>query len=463
MIPLDDHCCKREPTLNSGLYYYPWEAHLKRLMTPFQEFIRKQTAGGILLIISAILALLLMNSPFRSVYEKIIHLPIALHIGTWTLHFTLLHIVNEGLMVFFFFVVGLEIKREILVGELADIRKAALPVIAAVGGMVVPAFCYTLVISSGYFARGWGIPMATDIAFCVAAMVLLGKRIPEGLMIFLVSLAIADDIGAVIVIAVFYTKTLNIFALGMAAFFFSLLLFMNLAGVRRGLPYLFIGLLLWIMLLNSGVHATIAGILVAFCIPARAHHDQSLFIQRIRDSLQHFERLNMPGENILGNSEQQSILNAVKDNVSLAESPLQRMQEALHLPVAMLVIPAFAMVNSGIPLGISELKESITHPITLAVMLGLLVGKPLGISLFSFMALKARLAALPNAVHWGHIVGVGLLGGIGFTMSIFISELSFGADAATLRMAKTGILFASFLAGTIGYLWLRIVDRIDKK
>ncbi len=454
----DDYSGKTESAIDQGLYYYPWEAHLKKLLSPFQEFVHKQTASGILLVIAALTALIFMNSPFHGVYKKIIHFPVTLQVGTWTLHSTLLHMVNDGLMAFFFFVVGLEIKREILVGELADIRKAALPVIAAYGGMLVPAFFYWLVISSGHFARGWGIPMATDIAFCVAALVLLGKRIPEGLMIFLVSLAIVDDIGAVIVIAVFYTKTLNMSAMGMAGVCFCLLLFMNLTGVRRGLPYLIIGLLLWMMILHSGIHATIAGILTAFCIPARAHYDQDLFIGRIKEFLPRFKELHAPDKNILGNSGQQAILHAMKGNIFLAESPVQRMQEALHFPVAILVIPAFAVVNTGIPLGLAELRESITHPVTLAVMLGLLAGKPVGISLFTFLALKSRLAVLPNGVHWKHIVGVGILGGIGFTMSIFIAELSFGNDVALLEMAKTGILLASFSAGVVGYLWLRRIS-----
>jgi len=439
-------------------YFYPWEARFKQFISPFHEFVEQQNASGIVLMITAVTALAIANSPWRDIYEHFIHLPIILDAGQYELKFSLLHWVNEGLMVFFFFVVGLEIKREILVGELSDMRKAALPVIAAVGGMIMPAVLYTLCIPAGYFSRGWGIPMATDIAFCIAALVMLGKRIPEGLMVFLVTLAIADDIGAVIVIAVFYTKTLHFGALGAAALFCTLLLFMNHTGVRRGLPYLLVGTLVWLALLKSGVHATIAGILVAFSIPARAHYDQSLFITHMHTMLKRFAGRHSPEQSILSNSEQQTILHAMKEKIFLVESPLQRILENLHFPVVMVIVPSFALVNTGIPLGLEDLRLSIAHPVTLAVIAGLVVGKPIGISLFTLLSLKTGLVSLPSAVKPKHIIGVGMLGGIGFTMSIFVSELSFGADAVTLRMAKTGIFLSSFTAWVLGYIWLRLTS-----
>lgn len=440
----------------NNLYFYPWEARFKNFISPFHEFVEQQNASGIILMITAVMALVVANSPWRDIYDHIIHLPIILDIGRYELKFSLLHWINEGLMVFFFFVVGLEIKREILVGELSDMRKAALPVVAALGGMVVPALLYSLCIPAGEFSRGWGIPMATDIAFCIAALVMLGKRIPDGLMVFLVTLAIADDIGAVIVIAVFYTQTLHYGALGAAALLCVLLLFMNHSGVRRGLPYLLVGTLIWLALLKSGVHATIAGILVAFSIPARAHYDQSLFIAHMNAMLKRFAGLHTPEQSILNNSEQQTILHSMKQKIFLVESPLQRILERLHFPVVMVIVPAFALVNTGIPLGIDDLRLSIVHPVTLGVIAGLVAGKPLGISLFTLLSLKTGLVTLPNAVKPRHIIGVGMLGGIGFTMSIFVSELSFGADLATLRMAKTGIFLSSLTAWTIGYLWLRL-------
>ena len=459
----DDELFQAGKTRGENLYFYPWEARFKHFISPFHEFVEQQNASGIVLMITAVTALILANSPWRDVYEHIIKFPIVLDAGKYALEFSLLHWVNEGLMAFFFFVVGLEIKREILVGELSDMRKAALPVIAALGGMIVPAIIYTLSIPSGYFARGWGIPMATDIAFCIAALVMLGKRIPEGLMIFLVTLAIADDIGAVIVIAIFYTKTLHFGALELAAILCMVLLFMNHTGVRRGLPYLLIGTLIWLALLKSGVHATIAGILVAFSIPARAHYDQSLFSFRMGEMLKRFESLHTPKQNILSNIEQQTILHNMKHKIFLVESPLQRILEGLHLPVVMVIVPIFALVNTGIPLGLEDLKVSMQHPVTLAVIAGLVAGKPIGISLFTLLSLKTGLVSLPSAVKPKHIIGVGMLGGIGFTMSIFVSELSFGADAATLRMAKTGIFLSSMTAWMLGYIWLRLTSFREAK
>ncbi|HQP30217.1 MAG TPA: Na+/H+ antiporter NhaA [Deltaproteobacteria bacterium] len=455
---VDDDLSQPREDDGENLYFYPWEARFKQFISPFHEFVEQQNASGIVLMITAVTALIVANSPWRDVYEHMIHVPLVLDAGPYELKFSLLHWINEGLMVFFFFVVGLEIKREILVGELSDMRKAALPVIAALGGMIVPAILYTLTMPSGYYARGWGIPMATDIAFCIAAMVMLGKRIPEGLMVFLVTLAIADDIGAVIVIAVFYTKTLHYGALGAAALLCVLLLFMNHSGVRRGLPYLLVGALIWLALLKSGVHATIAGILVAFSIPAHAHYDQSLFVAHMNGMLKRFAGLHSPERIILSNSEQQTILHTMKEKIFLVESPLQRILEHMHFPVVMVIVPAFALVNTGIPLGLDDLRQSIAHPVTLGVIAGLVAGKPIGISLFTLLSLKTGLVSLPSAVKPKHIIGVGMLGGIGFTMSIFVSELSFGADPATLRMAKTGIFLSSFTAWVLGYIWLRLTS-----
>ncbi|MCU0576772.1 MAG: Na+/H+ antiporter NhaA [Desulfobacterota bacterium] len=408
-------------------------------------------------MVTALAALLVANSPWEKFYEKVVQLPITLSLGTWSLEFSLLHWVNEGFMTFFFFIVGMEIKREMLVGELTDIRKAVLPVAAALGGMLVPAMIYSLIVPDEY-AHGWGIPMATDIAFCVGVLVMLGRRVPEGALMFLVTLAIADDIGAVIVIALFYTSAIHMGSLAIAAAIMLILIFMNLAGVRIGLLYLLVGGVLWLLVFKSGIHATVAGILVAMCIPARAHYDQALFISRAKRFLMQFESHNQPERSILTNTDQQAILHSMKENISLAESPLQSMLDKMHLPVALLVIPLFAMVNTGIPLGLRDVEESIRNPVTLAVLMGLVAGKTLGISLFSMIALKLRIASLPAGIRFAHVIGVGILGGIGFTMSIFISELSFGADVDAMRMAKTGILFASVLAGIFGYLWMRCVS-----
>ena len=439
----------------AGRNYYPWEYQVNRLVTPFQEFIRRQTTGSVILFMTAVMTLTLANSGLRAGYEHLIHTPLALRLGGWQIEMSLLHWVNEGLMALFFFGVGLEIKREMLVGELADVRKAALPIIAALGGMLAPALLYATLTPAGELTRGWAIPMATDIAFCVAVLSILGRRVPEGLMLFLVTLAIADDIGAVLVIAFFYTQQLDLAALLMAGGCLAVLSGFNLSGVRRGLPYLLLGLVLWLLLLKSGVHATIAGILVAFGIPAYAHYDQTLLVERVRELIGRFEQSHRPDTPILDNSAQQAVLHSLQNNLHLAQSPLHCFEEAVSLPVALLVLPAFAFVNTGIPLSPTELATALAHPLTLTVMFSLVFGKALGVSCFSLLAVKLGLARLPDGIDAGHVVGVGLLAGIGFTMSIFVTELSFSA-AQAVTYAKTGIILASLLAGALGYGWLRL-------
>ena len=270
-----------EADSGGGRFLYPWEKAFSRIITPFEEFIQKQTTSGIILMGTTIVALALANGPFHSTYEHIIHTSISLSVGGWSIGRPLSHWVNEGLMALFFLLVGLEIKREIIVGELSNIKKAALPMIAAVGGMLVPALIYRLINSDPDLMRGWGIPMATDIAFCISALVLLGRRTPKHLMIFLVALAIVDDLGAVLVIALFYTGHLHLPSLGWEALILLILISLNLGGIRRSLPYTITGFFLWFFLLQSGIHATVAGILVAFCIPAKPRAEPAKFSKNI--------------------------------------------------------------------------------------------------------------------------------------------------------------------------------------
>jgi NhaA family Na+:H+ antiporter len=442
-----------------GQIFYPWERSFDRLVTPFEEFIHKQTTAGIILMVGSMLALLLANSPLGKGYEHIIHTSISFTVNGWSLERSLVHWINEGLMVFFFFVVGLEIKREIRVGELSEPRQAALPIIAAAGGMLFPALIYYLFNSSGEYARGWGVPMATDIAFCVGALVLLGRRVPQQLMMFLVALAIVDDLGAVLIIALFYTKHINFTALAFSAALLLVLTTFNLSGVRKGLPYVIVGILLWLALFHSGVHATIAGILVALCMPARARYRQRFFVARVREIMDRFEASHRPKESILSNIEQYSLLQALDDELHLTEAPLQRMERLLHLPVALLVIPVFALANAGISIDLGLFSASLSHPVTLGVLLGLMAGKFIGITGASWLALHLGLVSLPTGIKVRHIAGVGILGGIGFTMSIFISELSFMGRPDAILMAKEGIILSSVLSGTLGYLWLRFSSR----
>lgn len=446
-----------------GRYLYPWEKAFARILTPFEEFIQKQTTSGIMLMATALIAIIVANSPVYLSYEHLIHTPISLGVGDWIIQKSLAHWVNEGLMALFFLIVGLEIKREIIVGELSDIKKAALPMIAAIGGMVVPALIYRFIAFNPAFMRGWGIPMATDIAFCVSALVLLGRRVPQALMVFLVALAIVDDLGAVLVIALFYTSHLNFAALGWSTIILLTLISMNLGGIRKTTPYVVGGLLLWFFLLESGVHATVAGILVAFCIPARPSVRPDKFSKNVKDLLWRFDNYTLPGKTTLSNSRQFSILRDIKSKVCEAEAPLRRVESALHLPVALLVIPIFALTNAGIHISGRLMTHAITHPVALGVFLGLVIGKFLGITLFSWVAVKLQVASLPSGMSHRHVAGVGLLGGIGFTMSIFIAELSFAAFPERLLIAKTAVILASLTAGTLGILWLLYCHRKEKK
>lgn len=441
----------------SGRILMPWERVLDRVLTPFEEFIHNQTTGGILLLSAAVLALLIANSPLANAYQHLLHLPLALQLGEWKLSLSLHQWINDGLMTFFFFLVGLEIKRELLVGELSDMRQAAMPAIAALGGMLIPALIYMLLINDPQAARGWGIPMATDIAFAVSALVILGHRIPAGLVTFLVALAIVDDLGAVIVIAGFYTEHLAWQPLAYVVTLLLVLIVFNLGGIRHPLPYIVVGTLLWLAMLQSGIHATIAGVLLALAIPSRPKYESHAFSRGIDDLMAGFHMHERGDGNILANELQFSILQAVKQQALSTATPLQRMEQGLHHPVGLLIMPLFALANAGIPLGFGELHKALFSPILLSVAVALVLGKLIGIVLFTWLAERMGIGRLPKGTRFSHIIGVGLLAGIGFTMSIFITELAFPGQAQAQNFAKSGILLASLIAGLGGYLWLRFI------
>lgn len=443
----DNHSSKRK-------YYAPWEKTFDRVVTPFEEFIHKETTSGFLLMGCALLALIAANSVFAESYQHLVHTKIGLSFGDWSIEKTVHHWVNDGLMALFFFVVGLELKREILVGELADPKQAVLPILAAIGGMLIPALIYYAINAGTEGARGWGIPMATDIAFAIGALVLLGSRVPKALITFLVALAIVDDLGAVIVIALFYTEQLVMGALGAAALLIALLIFFNVAGIRKPLPYFLVGVLLWFALLQSGVHATLAGVLTALVIPARPKYDPMLFSQHVKELIARFDKSYRPGESIMKNDEQKAIVQTLEHGVHAVETPLQRLEHSMHMPVAFLIIPLFAFINAGIPIEFSTLGETLSHPVALGVIAGLTVGKFIGVAGVSWVALKMGICRLPEGTTFAQIAGVALLSGIGFTMSIFVAELGFAQQAEYLLMAKTGILVASLLTGVGGYMWL---------
>ncbi len=448
-----------EPRSDGGVIYAPWERAFDRVMTPFDEFIHRQTTGGLPLMLTAIVALVLANSPLASTYHHLIELPLGVGVGDLRLEKSLHHWVNDGLMALFFFLVGMELKREFLVGELADLRQAALPLFAAIGGMLVPAAIYTLVNPEGIAARGWGIPMATDIAFAVGALALLAARVPTSLITFLVALAIVDDLGAVMVIAIFYTSDLVVAWLAVAGGLVLLLAALNLLGVRKTLPYLLVAIALWVALLQSGVHATLAGVIGAFSVPTRPRYDPVAFGARLARMFGRYDEARRTDPNVLTNEDLRSVLQGLENGVVAAQTPLQRLEHFWHLPVAFLVVPIFALFNAGIPLDAATLAGALGHPVTMGVVLGLVVGKFVGITGFSWLALRLGIATLPRGTRFSQVASVSLLAGIGCTMSIFISELGFANAPEYLLMAKTGILMASVLSGSLGFALLWYLGR----
>jgi len=442
----------------NGVYNARWEQSFERILTPLEEFIHRQTTSGILLMICTVLALLIANSPLFEQYEHLLHTEAGFNLGNWDFSLSLHHWINEALMAMFFFIMGLELKRELLVGELSSPKQALLPIMAAIGGMAVPALFYVAVNAKTDSISGWGIPMATDIAFAVGALSLLGTRVPKSLVTFLIALAIVDDLGAVAVIALFYTQEINLEALSYAGVCTLLLMILNLGGIRNAVPYAIVGVLLWAAMLASGVHSTIAGIVVAFVIPIRPKFQPEHFISRVEESARDMREAIRENADIIHNTRLRSLVSSLDDSVQLVQAPSQRLEHHLHLPVAYLVIPLFALANAGIPIDFAGFNDYLHHPITLGVLAGLLLGKPLGITAMTWLTLKLGWSELPPGLTMKHIVGVGLLGGIGFTMSIFIANLGFADMPEELLMAKTGILLASALAGACGIAWFLVLS-----
>ncbi len=394
----------------------------RMLIRPLQQFTETESSSGIILLGCAAVALVWANSPWYESYQHLWETPLTLGVPGVSLTEPLHLWINDALMAVFFLLVGLEIKREVLIGELASVKRSALPLAGAVGGMIVPATIYAGLNAGTPLLRGWGIPMATDIAFALGVVVLLGPRVPSGLKVFLTALAIVDDLGAVLVIALFYTADLSPAALGASAGLVALLIGCNVAGVRRLSVYLGLGVLLWLAVLHSGVHATVAGVLLAMTIPAGAKR----------------------GTEVSGESE-------------LPRSPLLRLERKLHAPVSYGIMPLFALANAGLHLDAS-LAGAFGNSITLGVLLGLVAGKPIGITAASWLVVRLGLATLPEQVGWRALAGVAWVGGIGFTMSLFIAGLAF-SDAPQLAAAKAGVLTGSLLAGVGGGLWLAFINK----
>ncbi|OJW77829.1 MULTISPECIES: Na+/H+ antiporter NhaA [unclassified Spirosoma] len=418
------------------------------LIQPFAEFFRLEAASGILLLISSVSALALANSNvgiaryFPQVWDSVL----AVSVGSMVLTKSLSHWINDGLMALFFLIVGLEIKREVLEGELASVRQAMLPLVAALGGMVIPAGLFWLINRHSPTAGGWGIPMATDIAFALAIVTLLGERVPLALKVFLTALAIVDDLGAVLVIAFFYTLAIDIHYLLGASGVWLVLLLLNRLGVRILSIYLLLGFVLWYLTLKSGIHATLAGVLLAMVIPFRTRLTDPDAVQRQLGSMQQRIQTNTGMPRDLSEE-----LEALSEQIG---SPSQQLEHRLHGPVAFLVIPLFAFCNTSLLIDFSTFGQ-LTNPLAMGIMAGLLLGKPVGILLLSYIAVWFGWASLPVGVSWRQLVGVAVLAGIGFTMSIFVTLLAFKEQPIRQNEAKIAILVASLLAGLLGYVLLR--------
>ncbi len=427
---------------------------IDRLLSPFQEFLRIEAAGGILLLATTAIALIWANSPWALSYHAFWDIQVTIGTDTFQLSHSLAHWVNDGLMVIFFFVVGLEIKRELLVGELASPRKAAIPIAAAIGGMAVPAIIYAVVNAGEPSLKGWAIPCATDIAFALGVLAILGKRVPVQLKIFLMALAIVDDIGAVLIIAVFYTSDVSATALGAAAIILVLLVLANLLHVRRITVYGVLGVLLWVAVLESGIHATIAGVLLAFTIPSKFRIEGAEFVSFARHAVDEFERAGGNENDCMFNRQRQRWVHTLETACEHVQTPLVRLEHGLHPWSSFVIVPIFAMANAGVTLG-AGIGDALTTRISLGIILGLVVGKQAGIMFFTWLAVKLRLGSLADEINWKQVYAASWLAGIGFTMSIFVAYLGFGEGTEDLETAKIGVLAGSLIAGVTGFVLLR--------
>jgi NhaA family Na+:H+ antiporter len=438
-------------------HIYPLEPLFGRVISPFERFLRRTTAGGIVLIATTVIALVLAAALGGETLYRVWETPLTIAAGErHRIEMSWQHWVNDGLMALFFLLVGLELKREVLVGELSSIKDAILPIAAALGGMIVPGLIYAAFNAGTPTASGWGIPMATDIAFAIGILVLLAWRVPRNLIIFLTALAIADDLGAVLVIALFYTAKLDLHWLTVSAVLFGSLVLLNRGGIRRPLPYALIGVVMWLAVHASGIHATLAGILLALTIPARPRYSPAHFERRVGQLHADFvaDRLDLgTPDDPLGNHRMASIAEAMEYSAAAVQSPLQRIEHSLTPWVTFVVIPIFALANAGIDLTSVGWSDALMNSVTVGVLAGLVLGKFTGISLFSWLAVRSGLARLPSGVQWKHLTGAAWLGGIGFTMSLFIGQLAF-RDPAVVEQAKLGILLASAVSAAIGLAWL---------
>lgn len=420
-----------------------------------QAFMHTETSGGIVIVVAAIVALIWANSPWDEQYVDLWHTHLAFDLGFVEIENSLGHLVNDGLMAIFFFVVGLEIKRELVQGELASPRRAALPVMAAAGGMMMPALIYIAFNgATGEEGKGWGVPVATDIAFAVGILALLGNRVPFGLRVFLLALAIADDLGGILVIAVFYTESINYEALGWAAAVIVGVLIARSYDIRSYNVYVALGVLLWICMYESGIHATLTGVMLALLTPASPLYDPNRFDDEADGLLTRFRR----SETMHDRDAEETILRDMESLARESESPLDRLTHMLHPWVSYGIVPIFALANAGVVVTGESVSDALSSSVTAGVAFGLIFGKPIGIFIFSYLAVRFGFATLPAGVTWPQVIGAGLLGGVGFTVALFITELAF-TDEVLVADAKMAILGASVIAGILGFVYLFVSSK----
>lgn len=439
------------PPRTAGNLYARSTLFGRAISGPAQQFIHTEGASGRLLLAAALLALAWANSPWADAYERLWEHEVTLNIGFIRVQEDLRHWVNDGLMSIFFFLITLEVKREVTRGELSTPRNAALPLAAALGGMVVSASIYLAFNAGGEHPNGWGIPIATDTAFALGALALTARGAPSALVTLLLGTAVVDDVIAMLVIAIFYTESLDLTATLVAGGMFGAVLLAQWLGIRAIGAYLVIAFAMWLAVLTSGVHATIAGVLMGILTPARPHVDMRLLPERARPLLAIIERTGDDRD-----PEADRALGELEALVYDTESPLERLEHLIHPWSGFVVLPLFALANAGIPLNVDALGDAVESTVSLGIFLGLWVGKPLGIVLGAWLAVRVGWAALPRGVHWGQITGIGVLSGIGFSVSIFITDLAF--EGAVAEEAKLGILAAttlSALTGIVIFRWTR--------
>jgi NhaA family Na+:H+ antiporter len=441
-------------TIHSWLFARPRDFVYQRVFQTAQAFIQVEASSGLVLLLAAVAAMVWANSPWDDAYFDLWHTHISVDADIFAIDLDLQEWVNDGLMTIFFFLMGLEIKRELVHGELSSPRRALLPAAGALGGMVAPALIYTAFNAGREGASGWGVPMATDIAFAVGVLSLLSRRIPFSIKVFLLALAIADDIGAILVIAFFYTSDINLLALGLAGVTLLWILVMNRSGVRNLNVYTVFGAVLWLTMLESGIHATIAGVILGLMAPASSFYGRDTFIEDAQDLVDRFRI----AHSARSEDVEQGILSQLEDLAQGTEAPLDRLERALHPWVSFLIVPLFALANAGVRVSGDVAGDAVESSISQGVAFGLLIGKPLGIFLLTWLAVRLRICDMPTGASWTQVLGVGMLGGIGFTVALLITDLGFESEAL-IDEAKLGVLAASVASGVLGFLFLWLSTR----